>query len=41
MSQGHLIALGTQDEVARQVGGKDLEDAFIILQQRDEQEQEA
>ena len=40
MSQGHLIALGTPAEVARQVGGKDLEDAFIILQQRDEREQE-
>ncbi len=41
MSQGHLIALGTAGEVAKQVGGKDLEDAFIILQERDEQEQEA
>jgi len=41
LSQGHLIALGTPDEVAKQVGGKDLEDAFIILQERDEQEQEA
>ena len=36
MSQGHLIALGTPDEVATQVGGKDLEDAFVILQERDE-----
>lgn len=41
LSQGHLIALGTPDEVARQVGGRTLEDAFIILQERDEQEQEA
>jgi ABC-2 type transport system ATP-binding protein len=41
LSQGHLIALGTPDEVAQQVGGQDLEDAFIILQQRDEQEQQA
>jgi len=41
MSQGHLIALGTPDEVAQQVGGKNLEDAFIILQERDELEQEA
>jgi len=41
MSQGHLIALGTPDEVATQVGGKSLEDAFIILQERDEQEQDA
>jgi ABC-2 type transport system ATP-binding protein len=39
LSQGHLIALGTPDEVATQVGGKDLEDAFIILQERDEPEQ--
>jgi ABC-2 type transport system ATP-binding protein len=39
LSQGHLIALGTPDEVAQQVGGKDLEDAFIILQERDELEQ--
>ena len=36
LSLGHLIALGTPDEVARQVGGKTLEDAFIILQERDE-----
>jgi ABC-2 type transport system ATP-binding protein len=36
MSQGHLIALGTPTEVAAQVGGKDLEDAFVILQERDE-----
>ena len=41
LSQGHLIALGTPDEVAKQVGGQSLEDAFIILQQRDEQEQQA
>jgi ABC-2 type transport system ATP-binding protein len=38
LSQGHLIALGTPAEVAAQVGGKTLEDAFVILQQRDEQE---
>ncbi len=41
LSQGHLIALGTPEEVAKQVGGQSLEDAFIILQQRDEQEQQA
>ena len=41
LSQGRLIALGTPDEVARQVGGKTLEKAFIILQERDEQEQDA
>ena len=39
MSQGHLIALGTPTEVATQVGGKSLEDAFVILQERDELEQ--
>jgi len=37
MSLGHLIALGTPADVARQVGGKTLEDAFIVLQERDEQ----
>jgi ABC-2 type transport system ATP-binding protein len=36
MSQGHLIAIGTPAEVAAQVGGKSLEDAFVILQERDE-----
>jgi ABC-2 type transport system ATP-binding protein len=36
MSGGRLIALGTPAEVAAQVGGKTLEDAFIILQERDE-----
>jgi ABC-2 type transport system ATP-binding protein len=40
LSQGHLIALGHPSEVAAQVGqgAKTLEDAFIVLQQRDEQE---
>jgi len=39
MSGGHLIALGTPVEVAAQVGGTagaTLEDAFIVLQERDE-----
>ena len=38
MSGGHLIALGTPADVARQVGGDHgtLEDAFIRLQERDE-----
>lgn len=36
MSQGHLIALGSPADVAAQVGGATLEDAFIILQERDE-----
>ncbi len=34
MSGGHLIALGTAAEVAAQVGGRTLEDAFIMLQER-------
>ena len=37
MSGGHLIALGTPAEVAAQVGGATLEDAFVLLQERDEQ----
>ena len=41
LSQGHLIALGTPAEVATQVGGRTLEDAFIILQERDEREPDA
>jgi len=38
LSQGHLIALGHPSEVATQVGegAKTLEDAFVILQERDE-----
>ena len=36
MSGGRLIAMGTPAEVAAQVGGKTLEDAFVILQERDE-----
>ncbi|HTR21926.1 MAG TPA: ABC transporter ATP-binding protein [Gemmatimonadales bacterium] len=36
LSNGRLIALGSPEEVARQVGGATLEDAFIILQERDE-----
>ena len=36
MSVGRLIALGTPAEVATQVGGTSLEDAFVILQERDE-----
>ncbi len=36
MSGGRLIALGTPAEVAAAVGGRTLEDAFIILQERDE-----
>ncbi len=36
MSGGRLIAIGTAAEVAAQVGGQTLEDAFVILQERDE-----
>jgi ABC-2 type transport system ATP-binding protein len=36
MSAGRLIAMGTPAEVAAQVGGKTLEDAFVLLQERDE-----
>jgi drug efflux transport system ATP-binding protein len=36
LSGGRLIALGTPAEVAAQVGGRTLEDAFVILQARDE-----
>jgi ABC-2 type transport system ATP-binding protein len=41
LSQGHLIALGTPDAVAAQVGTQTLEDAFIKLQERDEREPDA
>jgi ABC-2 type transport system ATP-binding protein len=37
MSAGRLIALGSPSEVAQQVGGATLEDAFVLLQERDEQ----
>ena len=36
LSNGHLIALGSPADVAAQVGGATLEDAFIALQGRDE-----
>ena len=36
LSGGRLIALGTPAEVAAQVGGRTLEDAFVILQERGE-----
>jgi len=36
LSRGHLIALGTPDEVSKQFGQHDLEDVFIELQRRDE-----
>jgi len=36
MSRGHLIALGTPDEVTRQFGMASVEDVFIELQRKDE-----
>ena len=36
MSGGHLIALGTPDEVTKQFGAASVEDVFIELQQRAE-----
>ena len=36
MSRGHLIALGTPDEVTQQFGMASVEDVFIELQRRDE-----
>jgi ABC-type multidrug transport system ATPase subunit len=36
LSRGHLIALGTSDEVTHQFGKPTIEDVFIELQQRDE-----
>ena len=36
MSRGHLIALGTPDEVTRQFGAMSVEDVFIQLQEQDE-----
>jgi len=36
LSRGHLIAVGTSEEVTRQFGKATIEDVFIELQQRDE-----
>jgi ABC-2 type transport system ATP-binding protein len=36
LSRGHLIAVGTTEEVTRQFGKSTIEDVFIELQQRDE-----
>jgi ABC-2 type transport system ATP-binding protein len=36
LSRGHLIALGTPDEVTAQFGESSVEDVFIALQERDE-----
>jgi ABC-2 type transport system ATP-binding protein len=38
MSRGHLIALGTPDEVTKQFGLESVEDVFIELQKRDEEQ---
>jgi len=36
LSRGHLIGVGTPDEVTRQFGQPTIEDVFIMLQHRDE-----
>jgi ABC-2 type transport system ATP-binding protein len=36
LSRGHLIALGTPDEITGQFGRESIEDVFIELQRRDE-----
>jgi len=36
LSRGHLIAIGTAEEVTRQFGKPTIEDVFVELQQRDE-----
>ena len=36
LSRGHLIAIGTAEEVTRQFGKPTIEDVFIELQERDE-----
>jgi len=36
LSRGHLIAVGTQEEITRHFGTETVEDAFIELQRRDE-----
>jgi len=36
LSRGHLIAVGTQDEITRQFGQDSIEDVFIELQRSDE-----
>jgi ABC-2 type transport system ATP-binding protein len=37
LSRGHLIAVGTPDDVTRQFGQPTIEDVFIELQRRDEE----
>ena len=36
MARGHLIGLGTQDEITRQFGAASVEDVFIQLQEKEE-----
>jgi len=36
LSRGHLIAVGTQDDITRQFGQESIEDVFIELQRKDE-----
>lgn len=40
MSRGHLIALGTPDEVTKQFGAMSVEEVFIQLQHQDERKSE-
>ncbi len=41
LSRGHLIALGTPREITTQFGTANVEDVFVMLQQRDEAERGA
>lgn len=38
LSRGHLIGVGTPAEIVQQFGARSVEDVFVMLQQRDEQE---
>ncbi len=41
LSRGHLIGVGTPTEIVQQFGARSVEDVFVMLQQRDEQEARA
>lgn len=41
LSRGHLIGVGTPAEIVQQFGARSVEDVFVMLQQRDEQEVKA
>ena len=40
LSRGHLIGLGTPAEVVKQFNAETIEDVFVMLQQRDEADEE-